>query len=132
MKRILLLLPTTGYRNADFLAAAKRLGIEIVAAANYCHQLAPTWGLAPIMALHFDRPEQAAHTLLREINATLDAVLAVDDSGVELAALLSERLGLPANDLFAVRRVHDKFAFRRLLQERGIPLSQIPSPTGQR
>ncbi len=119
MKRILLLLPTTGYRNADFLAAAKRLGIEIVAAANYCHQLAPTWGLAPIMALHFDRPEQAADTLLREINATPDAVLAVDDSGVELAALLSERLGLPANDPFAVRRVHDKFAFRRLLQERG-------------
>jgi len=89
-----------------------------VAAANYCHQLAPTWGLAPIMALHFDRPEQAADTLLREINAPPDAVLAVDDSGVELAALLSERLGLPANGFQAVRRVRDKLAFRRLLQER--------------
>jgi biotin carboxylase len=118
MKRVLLLLPTTGYRNADFLAAAKKLGVEIVAAANYCHQLAPTWGLAPIMALHFDRPEQAADTLLREINATPGAVLAVDDSGVELAALLSERLGLPANSARAVRRVGDKLAFRRLLQER--------------
>jgi len=118
MKRVLLLLPTTGYRNADFLAAAKKLDVEIVAAANYCHQLAPTWGLSPIMALHFDRPEQAADTLLREINATPDAVLAVDDSGVELAALLSERLGLPANSARAVRRVRDKLAFRRLLQER--------------
>jgi biotin carboxylase len=118
MKRVLLLLPTTGYRNADFLAAAKRLGVEIMAAANYCHQLAPTWGLSPIMALHFDRPEQAADTLSREINATPDAVLAVDDSGVELAALLSERLGLPANSARAVRRVRDKLAFRRLLQER--------------
>ena len=118
MKRVLLLLPTTGYRNADFLAAAKKLGVEIVAAANYCHQLAPTWGLAPIMALHFDRPEQAVDTLLREINATPDAVLAVDDSGVELAALLAERLGLPANGPHAVRRVRDKLAFRRLLQER--------------
>jgi biotin carboxylase len=118
MKRVLLLLPTTGYRNSDFLAAAKKLGVEIVAAANYCHQLAPSWGLSPIMALHFDRPEQAADTLLREINATPDAVLAVDDSGVELAALLSERLGLPANSAQAVRRVRDKLAFRRLLQER--------------
>jgi len=118
MKRVLLLLPTTGYRNADFLAAAKKLGVEIVAAANYCHQLAPTWDLSPIMALHFDRPEQAADTLLREINATPGAVLAVDDSGVELAALLSERLGLPANSARAVRRVGDKLAFRRLLQER--------------
>ena len=87
MKRVLLLLPTTGYRNQDFLAAAKKLGVEIVAAANYCHQLAPSWGLAPIMALHFDRPEQAADTVVREINGDLNAVLAVDDSGVELAAL---------------------------------------------
>ena len=117
MKRVLLLLPTTGYRNDDFLAAAKKLGVEIVAAANYCHQLAPSWGLAPIMALHFDRPEQAADTLLREIDATPDAVLAVDDSGVELAALLAERLGLPGNSLQAVRRTRDKLKFRRLLRE---------------
>ena len=118
MKRVLLLLPTTGYRNADFLAAAKKLGVEIVAVANYCHQLAPSWGLPPIMALHFDRPEQAADTVLREIDGHPDAVLAVDDSGVELAALLAERLGLPGNPAHAVRRVRDKLAFRRLLRER--------------
>ena len=117
MKRVLLLLPTTGYRNGDFLAAAKKLGVEIVAAANYCHQLAPSWGLAPIMALHFDRPEQAADAVLREIDGNPDAVLAVDDSGVELAALLAERLGLPGNPAHAVRRVRDKLAFRRLLLE---------------
>ena len=118
MKRVLLLLPTTGYRNDDFLAAAKKLDVEILAAANYCHQLAPSWDLPPIMALHFDRPEQAAETVLREIDGNLDAVLAVDDSGVELAALLAERLGLPGNPAHAVRRVRDKLAFRRLLQER--------------
>ena len=117
MKRVLVLLPTTGYRNNDFLAAAKKLGVEIVTAANYCHQLAPSWGLAPIMALHFDRPEQAADTVLREIDGNPDAVLAVDDSGVELAALLAERLGLPGNPAHAVRRVRDKLAFRRLLEE---------------
>jgi len=121
MKRVLLLLPTTGYRNNDFLAAAKKLGVEIVAAANYCHQLAPSWGLAPIMALHFDRPEQAADTVLREIDGKPDAVLAVDDSGVELAALLAERLGLPGNPAHAVRRVRDKLAFRRLLEEWEFP-----------
>jgi biotin carboxylase len=118
MKRVLLLLPTTGYRNNDFLAAARKLGVEIVPAGNYCHRLAPSWGLAPIMALHFDRPAQAAETVLREMNGIPDAVLAVDDSGVELAALLSERLGLPGNPAQAVRRVGDKLAFRRLLQER--------------
>src|SRR3972149_4329732 len=118
MERVLLLLPTTGYRNEDFLAAAKKLGVEIVAAANYCHQPAPSWGLAPIMALHFDRPEQAADTVVRELDAGVDAVLAVDDSGGELAALLAARRGLPGNPAYAVRRVRDKLAFRRLLRER--------------
>jgi biotin carboxylase len=118
MKRALLLLPTTGYRNDDFLAAARKLGIEVVAAANYCHQLAPIWGMGPIMAVHFDRPAQAADTVLREIDGKLDAVLAVDDSGVELAALLSERLRLRGNPAHAVRRVSDKLAFRRMLRER--------------
>jgi biotin carboxylase len=132
MKRVLLLLPTTGYRNGDFLAAAKKLDVEILAAANYCHQLAPSWGLPPIMALHFDQPQQAADTVLREINGKPDAVLAVDDSGVELAALLSERFGLPGNPVDAVRRVRDKLAFRRLLQERGFPCPEFHHlPSGE-
>jgi biotin carboxylase len=122
MKRVLLLLPTTGYRNDDFVAAAKALGVEIVAAADYCHRLAPSWGLPPIMALHFDQPELAADTVARELGGTLDGVLAVDDSGVELAALLAQRLGLPGkpNPVDAVRRCRDKLAFRRLLHEGGL------------
>ena len=131
MKRVLLLLPTTGYRNHDFVAAAGKLDVEIVAAANYCHRLAPAWGLSPIMALHFDQPEQAADNVMREITGHLDAVLAVDDSGVELAALLSERLGLPDNPLRAVRLVRDKLAFRRLLQEQAFPCPEFHHlPTG--
>jgi biotin carboxylase len=125
MKRVLLLLPTTGYRNSDFLKAAGKLGVEIVAAADYCHQLAPSWGLAPVMALHFDRPGEAADTVLREIDGTFDAVLAVDDSGVELAAILSERLRLPGNPAEAVRRVRDKLAFRRLFKEREFPCPEF-------
>ena len=132
MKRVLLLLPTTGYRNNDFLAAAKKLGVEIVAAADYCHQLAPSWGLAPIMALHFDRPEQAADIVVRELDASVDAVLAVDDPGVELAALLAERLRLPGNSAHAVRRVRDKLAFRRLLREREFPCPEFHHlPSGE-
>ena len=125
MKRVLLLLPTTGYRNDDFRAAAKKLGVEIVAAADYCHRLAPSWGMPPLMALHFDRPEDAAESVLLEIGGKPDAVLAVDDSGVELAALLAQRLGLPGNPVHAVRAVRDKLAFRRLLREHGFPCPQF-------
>ena len=131
MKRILLLLPSNGYRNSDFAVAAQRLDLEIVAAADYCHQLAPSWGLPPIMALHFDQPEQAADEVMREIAGGLDAVLAVDDSGVELAALLSQRLGLPGNSALAVRRLHDKLAFRLLLQQSGFLCPEFRHlPTG--
>jgi biotin carboxylase len=129
MKRVLLLLPTTGYRNRDFLAAARALGVEIVAAANYCHQLAPAWGLTPIMALHFDRPEESANTVMREIDRPPDAVLAVDDSGLELAALLNERFGLRGNSARAVHTLRDKLAFRALLQAHGLPcppFQQLP------
>lgn len=135
MKQVLLLLPTTGYRNGDFLAAARELGIEILAAANYCEQLAPSWGFAPIMALHFDRPEQAAEIALRELGRRPDAVLAIDDSGVELAALLAQRLGLTGNSVDAVRRVRDKLAFRELLKQHGHRCPEfrhLPSETDPR
>ena len=115
MKRALVLLPTTGYRNSDFLAAAAKLEVQIIAAADFCHQLAPIWGMAPILSLHFDQPEPAADQVLEQIGSRPDAVLAVDDSGVELAALLAERLGLGGNPAAAVRRVRDKLAFRQLL-----------------
>ena len=64
MKRVLLLLPTTSYRNHDFLAAATHLEVEIITAANYCHQLAPLWGMSPIQAVHFDQPEIAVTQVL--------------------------------------------------------------------
>ncbi|HWN30930.1 MAG TPA: ATP-grasp domain-containing protein [Burkholderiales bacterium] len=119
MKHILLLLPTTSYRNRDFLAAAEALNVEIISAADYCHQLAPQWGLTPIMSVHFDMPEQAAETILRALARKPEAVLAVDDHGLELAALLNERLGLKGNQPQAVRKLRDKLAFRELLSAHG-------------
>lgn len=121
MKRVLLLLPTTSYRNDAFLAAGKALGVEIIPATDYCHQLAPAWGFPPLMAVHFDRPLEAAKIMLQALRDKPDAVLAVDDNGLELAALLSERLGLPANSPQAVRRLRDKLAFRQLQKEREFP-----------
>jgi biotin carboxylase len=121
MKRVLLLLPTTSYRNEAFLAAGEKLGIEIITAADYCHQLAPAWGLEPIMALDFERPGETIDTVLRSLKRQPDAVLAVDDSGLELAALINERLNLAANPPSAVRRLRDKLAFREMQREHGFP-----------
>lgn len=115
-QQVLLLLPAASYRNDAFRGAAKKLGVEILAAADYCHRLAPQWGLHPLMALPFDRPQRAAALALRHLKRKPDAVLAVDDHGVELAALLSRRLGLPGNAARSVRLLRDKLAFRSLLK----------------
>jgi biotin carboxylase len=132
MKRVLLLLPAAGYRNDDFLAAAQRLGVDVVAAADYCHRLAPTWGMSPLMALPFDRPDAAAEAALRALDGVPDAVLAVDDSGLELAAILSHRCGRPGNPIRAVRRLRDKLAFRDLLREHGFPCPEFRHlPSGE-
>jgi biotin carboxylase len=115
-QRVLLLLPAASYRNDAFRAAAQGLGVEIVPAADYCHRLAPQWGLHPLMALPFDQPRRALALALRELGTRPDAVLAVDDHGVELAALIARRLGLPGNPVGSVRVLRDKLAFRSLLK----------------
>jgi biotin carboxylase len=119
MKRVLLLLPVASYRNEDFLAAARRLSVEVIAVADYCPQLAPGWGMGALSAVHFDQPLSAAKIILEHLPAEPDAVLAVDDHGLELAALLREQLGLPGNTVAAVRLTRDKLAFRHLLQAHG-------------
>ncbi len=119
MPRILLLLPAAGYRNEDFLSAAQRLGIEVITAADHCRRLAPLMGMSPILSLPFDRPEAAARQALASLGRRVDAVLGIDDHGVELASLLSEKLGLRANPVEAVRNTRDKLAFRKLLGNHG-------------
>ncbi|MFZ5555638.1 MAG: ATP-grasp domain-containing protein [Pseudomonadota bacterium] len=119
--QILLLLPAASYRNEAFVAAARRLNAEVIACADYCHRLAPDWGLPARMAVHFDQPEAAADAILADLDARPDAVIAVDDAGLELAAVLAARLGVAANPPAAVRRLHDKLAFRGLLQQAGLP-----------
>ena len=120
MKRVLLLLPAASYRNDDFLAAARQLEVEVISVANYCHQLAPSWGISPIQSVPFDQPVVALKQLLIALGRKPDAVLAVDDSGLDLAALLCEYLYLPGNAPEAVRQTRDKLAFRNILRGGGL------------
>lgn len=121
LKSILLLLPVASYRNDDFLAAAEKLGVRVIPVADYCPQLAPGWGMDALSAVHFDQPRQAVQTILTHLPAEPDAVIAVDDHGLEVAALLREQLGLRGNSLAAVSLTRDKLAFRFWLRAQGFP-----------
>lgn len=122
MKKLMLLLPTTGYRNEDFLTAAQELNAEIIPVANYCHELAPLWGMAPLMAVPFDQPHRALTQILNAVGDVVpDAVLAVDDLGLTLASLLSAHFGLLSNPPEAVQILRDKLLFRQFLSTHGFP-----------
>ncbi|MEQ1661771.1 MAG: ATP-grasp domain-containing protein [Thiobacillus sp.] len=121
MPRLLLLLPAAGYANADFVAACERLDIELITCADYCHQLAPGWGLPPLMSVPFDQPDIALPQVLAALHTPVDAVLAVDDHGAQLAAKVRQALRLPGNSPDAVAQLTDKLRFRQLQQRCGLP-----------
>ena len=121
MPRVLLLLPTATYRAEDFLAAAAAVGAEVVVASDRRQALAGAMG---DRALRIDlrRPARAADAVVAFAGRVgVDAVVAVDDGGVAVAALASERLGLPHNPPAAVAATRDKAVMRRALAQAGIP-----------
>ena len=118
MARVLLLLPTATYRAADFLSAARALGAEVVVASE--RRLVSIGDTQ--LTLDLRRPEAAAEAIVAAAKERpLDAVVAVDDQGVRVAALAAERLGLPGNPLEAAAATRDKAAMRRALAAAGVP-----------
>lgn len=130
MPRVLLLLPTATYRAPDFLAAAESLGAEIVVASERRQALA---GLMGDRALRVDlrHPDDAADAIVAAAARTpLDAVVAVDDQGVLVAALAGARLGIAHNPPEAVAATRDKAVLRRALDAAGVaqPAFRVAAP----
>ena len=113
MSRILLLLPTGTYRAPDFMAAARRLGVEVVVGSERRQALARSMGDRALV-VPFDNTGAAVQAVVDlHQRAPLDAVVAVDDRGAVIAALAAERLGLPHNPPDAVAATRDKAVMRR-------------------
>lgn len=121
MSRVLLLLPTATYRAADFVAAARALGVEVVVASEERPVLADTMGdRAAVVPL--DDPERGASAIdALDARRGIDAVVAVDDQGVLVAAHAGERLGFPHNPPEAVARTRDKAAMRAAFAAAEVP-----------
>jgi biotin carboxylase len=115
MPRVLLLLPTETYRAKDFLAAAERLGVDVVVGCERRQAMADAMGdravVVPLANLdHAVEIIAAVHG-----RRCLDAVLAVDDQGLVVAAAASARLGLTHNPIDAVAATRDKSVLRARL-----------------
>ncbi len=133
MPTAVLILPSATYRAADFLAAAATLHADVVVASEGVQALAgemgdrfvridcarPAWSAERIAALAERRP--------------VDAVVAADDQGVEVAARAAARLGLPHNPPDAVGATRDKAELRRRLAAAGVRqprFALLPPGTG--
>ncbi|MEX0667172.1 MAG: hypothetical protein WD313_02450, partial [Acidimicrobiia bacterium] len=88
MARVLLVVPTSTYRIADFIEAAEALGVEVAVAAE---EDLPLLDLDRFVKIDCSDPVAAAATLV-DLAATtsIDAIIPVDDAGVVIAALASQ------------------------------------------
>ena len=115
MPRVLLLLPTSTYRAPDFVDAAQRLGVEVVVGSEFKQAMAGEMGDRAVVVPMDDRTAGADAVVALHERSPIDAVVAVDDRGVEIAALAGERLGLTHTDPQAVAATRDKSLMRELL-----------------
>jgi biotin carboxylase len=119
--RILLLLPTATYRASDFIAAADHLGVDVVVGSEHRQALAGAMGDRAVVVPLADAAAAVEAIVALHGRAPLDAVLAVDDQGVVIAALAAERLGLRHSPPDAVASTRDKIVMRQRLGAAAIP-----------
>jgi biotin carboxylase len=118
-------LPTATYRATDFVLAAESLGAHVVVAS----EAAPPLGRSVVVDL--DDATAAAELLARvDDGVPIDAIVAVDDRGVVLAATAAAQLGLRGNPPEAVAATRDKLAMRLLLSDAEVaqPRFQVLQP----
>ncbi|MGQ9876734.1 MAG: ATP-grasp domain-containing protein [Chloroflexus sp.] len=117
---LLLLTTPSSYRLPAFLDAAGRIGVQITVAED----TPPTLSRPLPGRLLIDFSDRtAALQAIRNLHANqpLSAILPVDDSGVELAALACADIGLPFNRPEAAAAARDKHLMRQLFARVGVP-----------
>ena len=121
MTCVLLLLPTETYRAADFLAAARRLDVDVVVGSEHRQAMAGSMGDRAVVVPMGDVDVAVGIIAALHQRRPLDAVLAVDDQGLMVAAAASEHLGMPHNPTDAVAATRDKGALRARLAASSVP-----------
>lgn len=122
MDRLLLLLPTTTYRSEDFLAAARKLDVDVVCASEQPNALEAHLP-DHFLTLDFADPDGAAAAVADFSRAhRLRAVVGVDDVTSLAAAAIAERLGLTSSGVAAVQTARDKHQMRECLAAAGLPI----------
>jgi biotin carboxylase len=119
-ERVLLLMSPATYRAGAFLQAAQHLNLEVVVGIDLPETLADYWHVP--LGVDFTDNATSVRTIVEFAHEhPLTAILSVDDSASELAALASAALGLAANSPRAAEAARDKLLMRNLMSAGGAP-----------
>jgi len=119
--RVMLLLKASSYRAPAFLAAAERLGVEVVQVIDTPQGLAQK-GPNRLGVDFRDLEAATAEIVVFARERPVRAILPLDDSGALLAAEAGAALGLPHNRPEAAEAARDKYQMRSLLAAAGAPV----------
>jgi biotin carboxylase len=120
-KRVLLISATTGYQLRAFNDAAVRLGVDLTFATDRCHMLDDPWRDAAVPVRFYDEPGSLEAIVDAAAPDRFAGIVAVGDRPAVLAALATERLGLPGNPPAAARASANKAASREAIASAGLP-----------
>lgn len=119
--RVLVIASTRSYRAGAFLDAAHRVGAAVTVGSD-CAQALAGFHPAGHLVLDFDQPDTSAARIAEfAARNPIEAVVAADDEGVELAAIAAARLGLRFHPVEAVRLARNKLRMREALAAAGLP-----------
>lgn len=118
--RLLLILPTHTYQADAYMAAARKLGVELTVASEVDSTFSKL-DYEGLLTLDLCDP-QAAADVVEEFakRHPVNAVFGVDDRTAVVAAHVAERLSLPHSPVEAVEAAGDKLLQRRKLASGGV------------
>ncbi len=121
MPRVLLLIPTTSYRTADFLEAAGALGADVTVGSEEPSTL-EAWNPAGLLTLDFQDSAGCARLAAAfSERHPIDAVVGVDDDTSVAAAAIAAALGLRHNPVVAALAARHKGRMREAFEIAGVP-----------
>ncbi len=120
METALIILPAGTYRAAEYLQAARRLGVDVVTASDAPQAFSRKMG-DHFLRLPLEDPVESARLIVaHDDRLHLDAVVAVDDQGLLVASLAAEALSLRHSPPAAVRMTRDKASMRLAFSLAGV------------
>ena len=119
------MLPTTTYRTAAFVEAARQIGVELTVASEQRSTLEAA-NPAGLLTLDFEQPERAADAVrVFAKQYPVNGVVGVDDKTAIVAAAVATRLTLKGNPVHAAIAASDKYLQRELLAKAAVPIPRF-------